>query len=135
MTLRMDQVLLAVGALGILCLLVVPLPGPLLDFLLSLSISVSLLVLLLALFAEKPLEFSVFPTLLLILTLTRLGLNVGTTRLILLHGNEGTAAAGKLIEAFGAFTVGGSYVVGIVIFLLFVIINMMVITKGSGSIA
>ena len=135
MTLRMDQVLLAVGALGILCLLVVPLPGPLLDFLLSLSISVSLLVLLLALFAEKPLEFSVFPTLLLILTLMRLGLNVGTTRLILLHGHEGTAAAGKLIEAFGAFTVGGSYVVGIVIFLLFVIINMMVITKGSGRIA
>ncbi|MCP5039733.1 MAG: flagellar biosynthesis protein FlhA [bacterium] len=130
-----DQIMLAVGALGILCLLVVPLPGPLLDFLLSLSISVSLLVLLLALFAERPLEFSVFPTLLLILTLMRLGLNVGTTRLILMNGNEGTAAAGRLIEAFGAFTVGGSYIVGIVIFLLFVIINMMVITKGSGRIA
>ena len=130
-----DQIMLAAGALGILCLLVVPVPGPILDFLLSLSISISLLVLLLALFAEKPLEFSVFPTLLLILTLMRLGLNVGTTRLILLNGNEGTAAAGSLIEAFGAFTVGGSYIVGIVIFLLFVIINMMVITKGSGRIA
>ncbi|MFT5443478.1 MAG: flagellar biosynthesis protein FlhA [Myxococcota bacterium] len=135
MNVNRDQILLAAGALGILCLMVVPLPGPILDFLLSLSISISLLVLLLALFAEKPLEFSVFPTLLLILTLMRLGLNVGTTRLILLQGNEGTAAAGKLIEAFGAFTVGGSYIVGIVIFLLFVIINMMVITKGSGRIA
>ncbi len=135
MSINRDQILLAVGALGILCLLVVPLPSPLLDFLLSLSISISLLVLLLALFAAKPLEFSVFPTLLLILTLMRLGLNVGTTRLILLHGNEGTAAAGRLIEAFGAFTVGGSYIVGIVVFLLFVIINMMVITKGSGRIA
>ena len=135
MNLKTDQILLAVGALGILCLLVVPLPGPVLDILLSLSISVSLLVLLLALFAEKPLEFSVFPTLLLILTLLRLGLNVGTTRLILLHGHEGTAAAGRLIEAFGSFTVGGSYIVGIVVFLLFVIINMMVISKGSGRIA
>ncbi len=135
MKLSRDQLLLAIGALGILCLLVVPLPGPVLDFLLSLSISISLLVLLLALFAEKPLEFSVFPTLLLILTLMRLGLNVSTTRLILMYGNEGTAAAGRLIEAFGAFTVGGSYIVGIVVFLLFVIINMMVITKGSGRIA
>ena len=130
-----DQILLAAGALGILCLLVVPMPGPVLDFLLSLSISVSLLVLLLALFAERPLDFSIFPSILLILTLMRLGLNVGTTRLILMNGNEGTAAAGKLIEAFGAFTVGGSNIVGIVIFLLFVIINMMVITKGSGRIA
>ncbi len=130
-----DQVLLAVGALSILCLLVVPLPGAVMDFLLSLSISVSLVVLLLALFAERPLEFSIFPSILLILTLMRLGLNVGTTRLILMNGNEGTAAAGQLIEAFGAFTVGGSYIVGIVIFLLFVIINMMVITKGSGRIA
>ena len=89
----------------------------------------------LALFVEKPLDFSVFPSLLLVMTLMRLGLNVGSTRLILLHGNEGADAAGYVIQAFGQFTVGGNYAVGIIVFLIFVIINMVVISKGAGRIA
>jgi flagellar biosynthesis protein FlhA len=106
-----------------------------LDLFLSLSLTLGLLVLLLALFVERPLDFSVFPSLLLIMTLMRLGLNVGSTRLILLKGNQGSDAAGAVIAAFGEFTVGGNYAIGIVIFLIFVIINMVVITKGAGRIA
>ena len=135
MKLPLSQMLLAGSFFLILALLVLPLPPPALDFFLSLSLTLGLLVLLLALFVERPLDFSVFPSLLLIMTLMRLGLNVGSTRLILLRGNEGADAAGNVIQAFGEFTVGGNYAVGIVIFLIFVIINLVVITKGAGRIA
>ncbi len=133
--LPLNQMLLAAGFFGIMALLVVPVPAVVLDIFLSLSLTTGLLVLLLALFVERPLDFSVFPSLLLILTLLRLGLNVASTRLILLHGSEGEHAAGYVIKAFGEFTVGGNYAIGIVIFLIFVIINMIVISKGAGRIA
>ncbi|MFK7898694.1 MAG: flagellar biosynthesis protein FlhA [Myxococcota bacterium] len=131
----MSEMLLGGAFFFILALMVVPVPASVLDVFLSLSLTLGLLVLLLALFVEKPLDFSVFPSLLLIMTLMRLGLNVGSTRLILLHGNEGEDAAGNVIKAFGEFTVGGNYAIGIVIFLIFVIINMVVISKGAGRIA
>ncbi len=119
----------------ILTVMVLPLPAWLLDILLALSISISLLVLLTTVYIRKPLEFSAFPSVLLVVTLFRLSLNVATTRRILLYGNMGTAAAGHIIEAFGQFVVGGSYVVGFVIFLILVIINFIVITKGAQRIA
>jgi flagellar biosynthesis protein FlhA len=134
-TARRDEMVLAGAFLWILALLVVPLPPIALDFMLSLSISVSLLVLLVALSAERPLDFSVFPSLLLIVTLMRLGLNVASTRLILLRGADGSDAAGQVIQAFGDIAVGGNYLVGIIIFLIFVTINFVVIAKGSGRIA
>ena len=130
-----NQALLGVGFFVIMALLVVPVPAVVLDLFLSLSLTSGLLVLLLALFVERPLDFSVFPSLLLMLTLMRLGLNVASTRLILLHGSEGEDAAGYVIKAFGEFTIGGNYAIGIVIFLIFVIINMIVISKGAGRIA
>jgi flagellar biosynthesis protein FlhA len=131
----LNQVLLGVGFFTIMALLVVPLPAVVLDVFLSLSLTSGLLVLMLALFVERPLDFSVFPSLLLMLTLMRLGLNVASTRLILLHGSDGEDAAGYVIQAFGEFTIGGNYAIGIVIFLIFVIINMIVISKGAGRIA
>ena len=116
-------------------LLVLPIPPLVLDLFLSFSIGISLLILLLTIYVKDPTEFSVFPTVLLAVTLFRLGLNVASTRLILLNGHNGTQAAGSVIEAFGEFVVRGNYVVGAVIFLILVIINFVVITKGSGRIA
>ena len=130
-----DDLLLAGAFFWIIALLVVPLPAFLLDFLLSLSLSVALLIMLVSLTTERPLDFSVFPSLLLIVTLFRLGLNVASTRLILVHGAEGSEAAGRVIQAFGDIAVGGNYLVGIILFLIFVIINFVVIAKGSGRIA
>ena len=126
-----------VGALflGIVMLLMVPLAPWALDLLLAFSIALSTVVFLTALFTERPTDFSVFPTLLLIATLLRLSLNVASTRLILLHGHEGVEAAGEVIFAFGTFVVGGNVGVGIIVFLILVIINFVVITKGSGRIA
>ena len=121
---------LAIGVVVIVSLLIVPLPAMALDALLALSIGLSILVLLVAVSSNDPLEFSVFPSLLLLITLLRLGLNVSSTRLILSHG-----AAGKVIDAFGNFVIGGNYVVGLVIFMILVVINFMVITKGAGRIA
>ncbi len=135
MTGRRSEILLAGSFFWILALLVVPLPPPLLDLLLSLSLTVGVMVLLLALYTEKPLDFSVFPSLLLMVTLLRLGLNVASTRLILLRGAEGPGAAGNVIRAFGDFSVGGDPVVGVVVFSIFVVINFVVITKGAGRIA
>jgi flagellar biosynthesis protein FlhA len=128
---------LAVGAavVGILGVLLVALPPMLLDVGLVLNLSIGLLLLLVSLYARRPLELSAFPTILLLVTLFRLALNIASTRLILLNGEHGTAAAGAVIEAFGQFVVGGSFVVGIVVFLLFVIINFVVITRGSSRIA
>ncbi len=121
---------LAIGVVVIVGLLIVPLPPPVLDAMLALSIGLSILVLLVAISSNDPLEFSVFPSLLLLITLLRLGLNVSSTRLILSE-----AQAGRVIEAFGNFVIGGNYVVGLVIFLILVVINFMVITKGAGRIA
>ncbi len=120
---------------GILGLMIVPLPTTILDLLLAVNITVAVVVLLTAIQVRRPLDFSVFPSLLLVTTLFRLSLNVSTTRLILLDGADGTEAAGDIVATFGAFVVGGSYVVGIVVFLILTLINFIVITRGSGRIA
>jgi flagellar biosynthesis protein FlhA len=129
------QTVLAVAVMSIIGILVLPLPPPILDGILAINIGVSVLVLLVSLSVIKPLDFSVFPSLLLITTLLRLGLNVATTRLILLAGGEGTGAAGHIIETFGQFAVGGSLIVGAVVFLILLVVNFAVITRGSGRIA
>ena len=126
---------MAVGVVGILIVMVLPLPPFLLDLLLSFNITFSLIILLVGMYTLQPLEFSVFPSLLLVITLFRLSLNVASTRLILLYGNEGMGAAGQVIKAFGNFVVGGNYLVGLIIFLILVVINFVVITKGAGRIA
>ena len=133
--LRRGDVALAVGIVCILVVLILPLPRWLLDISLALSITFSVLILMTALFIERPLEFSSFPTVLLIATMLRLALNLASTRLILSHGHEGTAAAGHVIEAFGNFVMGGNFVIGIIVFAILVIVNFVVITKGSGRIA
>jgi flagellar biosynthesis protein FlhA len=132
---RSTEIVLGAALMWILALLLVPMPAPLLDVLLALSFTLSLLILLLALYTERPLDFSVFPSLLLIVTLLRLGLNVASTRLILAHGTNGHDAAGRVIQAFADITIGGNYAVGIILFLIFVIINFVVIARGSGRIA
>jgi flagellar biosynthesis protein FlhA len=134
---RMEQseIIMALGVVAILLVMVIPLPTLVLDILLSFSITVSLLVLLTSMSITHPLEFSTFPSILLLTTLFRLSLNIASTRLILLHGNEGTSAAGVVIRSFGNFVVGGNYLVGFIIFIILVIINFVVITKGSGRIA
>jgi flagellar biosynthesis protein FlhA len=129
------QGLLAVAVLAVLAILILPVPAFALDILLAFNIGVSVLILLVSLSLEKPLDFSVFPSLLLITTLFRLGLNVATTRLILLKGGEGARAAGDVIETFGRFAVGGSLIVGAVVFLILLAVNFSVITRGSGRIA
>jgi flagellar biosynthesis protein FlhA len=129
------QGLLAVAVLGVLAILILPLPAFALDILLAFNIGISVLILLVSLSLEKPLDFSVFPSLLLITTLFRLGLNVATTRLILLKGGEGARAAGDVIETFGRFAVGGSLIVGAVVFLILLAVNFSVITRGSGRVA
>ena len=130
-----NQSVLVAAVLGIMALLILPLPTFALDVLLSLNVSVSILVLLIALTLKRPLEFTVFPALLLITTLFRLGLNVSTTRVILMNGSEGSAAAGQVIETFGQFAVGGSYIIGAVVFAILLVVNFTVITKGSNRIA
>ncbi len=119
----------------ILAMMVLPLPPMLLDILFTFNISISIMVLLVSMNTNKVLDFSIFPTVLLITTLLRLSLNVASTRVVLLEGHTGPDAAGKVIEAFGHFLVGGNYAVGIVVFVILVIINFMVITKGAGRIA
>jgi flagellar biosynthesis protein FlhA len=126
---------LAFGVLIILVVLIMPLPAIVMDLFLAISITMSVLILMTALFTQTPLEFSSFPTVLLISTMLRLSLNLASTRLILSHGHEGTAAAGHVIEAFGNFVMGGNFVIGIVVFAILVIVNFIVITKGSGRIA
>ncbi len=126
---------LAIGIMAIIVVLILPLPAFLLDFSLAISITFSVLVLMTALFIQKPLEFSAFPTVLLIATMLRLALNLASTRLILSHGHDGTDAAGKVIEAFGHFVMQGNFVIGVIVFAILVIVNFVVITKGSGRIA
>lgn len=126
---------LAIGIIALLAVLVVPLPPALLDVGLALSVTASVLVLMVAVFLARPLDFTSFPTLLLLTTLLRLSLNVATTRLILSRGNEGPAAAGHVVEAFGGFLMGGDVVIGVILFAILLVVNFMVITKGSGRIA
>ncbi|MEX2127561.1 MAG: flagellar biosynthesis protein FlhA [Xanthobacteraceae bacterium] len=133
--LKRGDLALAIGVLGILVVLILPLPPVLLDLLLALSIIFSVLILMTALFIHAPLEFSAFPTILLIATMFRLALNLASTRLILAHGHDGTDAAGRVIEAFGNFVMSGNFVIGIIVFSILVIVNFVVITKGSGRIA
>jgi flagellar biosynthesis protein FlhA len=126
---------MVVVVIGILMAMLLPVPPVFLDILLALNITVAIIVLITAMYTVSPLDFSIFPSLLLVLTLFRLSLNVASTRLILLHGNEGPLAAGAVIKSFGSFVVGGNYVIGLIIFLILVLINFIVITKGSGRIA
>ena len=132
---RASSAMVAMGVIAILFVMIIPLPTVLLDILLSVSLTFSIIILLMSMYVLKPLQFSVFPSVLLIVTLLRLSLNVASTRLILLHGNDGTDAAGQVIKAFGTFVVGGNYVVGFIVFLVLVLINFVVITKGATRVA
>ena len=133
--LKRGDLALAFGILTILVVLILPLPAIVLDLFLAISITLSILILMTSLFIQAPLEFSSFPTILLISTMLRLSLNLASTRLILSHGHEGTDAAGHVIQAFGNFVMGGNFVIGIIVFAILVIVNFVVITKGSGRIA
>jgi flagellar biosynthesis protein FlhA len=132
---RRGDIALALGVMTILVVLILPLPPMMLDLFLAVSIIFSVLILMTSLFIHAPLEFSAFPTVLLIATMLRLALNLASTRLILSRGHEGTAAAGHVIEAFGNFVMGGNFVIGMIVFTILVIVNFVVITKGSGRIA
>jgi flagellar biosynthesis protein FlhA len=134
-TLRRGEIALALAVVSILTVLILPMPTWLLDISLALSITFAVLILMVSLFIERPLEFSSFPTVLLITTMLRLALNLASTRLVLSHGHEGTAAAGHVIEAFGNFVMGGNFVIGVIVFTILVVVNFVVITKGSGRIA
>ena len=126
---------MALGVMMILVILIIPVPTWMLDIGLAFSISFSVMILMTVIFLNKPLEFNAFPTILLLATLIRLSLNLASTRLILSNGHEGTNAAGRVIEAFGGFVMGGNFVIGIIVFAILVIVNFVVITKGSGRIA
>jgi flagellar biosynthesis protein FlhA len=132
---KKEDVMVAAALVMIIGVMILPMPPFLLDLMLSISISLGVTILITSVYVRRPLEFSVLPTILLIATLYRLALNVATTRLILLRGSEGVEAAGQVIRSFGSFVVGGNYAVGIVIFLILVLVNFMVITKGAGRIA
>jgi flagellar biosynthesis protein FlhA len=119
------------AVLGIVVAMITPLPSFLLDILITANIAISVIVLLVSMYITRPVEFSVFPTSLLLLTLFRLALNISSSRLILLHGNTGTRAAGQVIEAFGNFVVGGNYIIGVVIFLVLIAIQYVVINHGA----
>ena len=119
----------------ILSMVILPLPAFLLDLFFTFNIAFSLIILLVVIYSIKPLEFSVFPSVILISTLLRLALNVASTRIVLLDGHEGGDAAGKVIEAFGSFVIGGNFAVGLVVFAILVIINFVVVTKGAGRVA
>ena len=123
------------GLVSILMIMIIPLPSIMLDLFLSMNITLALLILVISLYTVKAIEFSIFPSILLTTTLFRLALNVASTRLILINGDQGPDAAGSVIQSFGQFVVGGNYVVGIVIFVILVLINFMVIIKGAGRVA
>lgn len=124
-----------IGVLGLLAMVILPLPAIALDLLFTFNIALSMMIVVAVFTVRKPLDFAIFPTVLLIATLLRLALNVASTRVVLMHGHNGTAAAGHVIEAFGAFVIGGNYAVGIVVFIILTIINFVVITKGAGRIS
>ena len=130
-----SELITVIGVVTVLVVMIIPLPPIILDFLLALNITLAITILLMAMYTIRPLDFFIFPPLLLVTTLFRLSLNVASTRLILLHGNEGALAAGKVIKSFGSFVVGGNYVVGMIVFIILVIVNFVVITKGATRIA
>ena len=132
---KRTDIVLALGIVSILVVLILPLPTWGMDVSLAFSITFSVLILMVALFVEKPLDFNTFPTILLLATMIRLALNLASTRLILAHGHEGTDAAGQVIEAFGGFVMGNNFIIGIIVFTILVLVNFIVITKGSGRIA
>jgi flagellar biosynthesis protein FlhA len=129
------EVGLALGVVGIVVLLIIPVPPFLLDLLLALSLTSAVLILMTSILIKKPLEFTAFPTVLLVATLFRLGLNLASTRLILGHGQEGTEGAGAIIHAFGSLMMQGNFVIGVIVFAILLVVNFVVITKGSGRIA
>jgi flagellar biosynthesis protein FlhA len=129
------EVALALGIVGIVVLLILPIPAFMLDMLLALSITSAVLILMTSLLIKKPLEFTAFPTVLLMATLFRLGLNIASTRLILGHGHEGADGAGHIIQAFGELMMHGNFVIGVIVFAILVIVNFVVITRGSSRIA
>ncbi len=129
------DVAMVFALMGVVIAMVLPIPAFMLDIFLTMSITIGILILMVAIYLMKPLDFSSFPTVLLMATLFRLSMNVASTRLILLNGEQGPSAAGHLIQAFGQFVVGGNYVVGIIVFIILVLINFMVITKGAGRVA
>ncbi|OGP21312.1 MAG: flagellar biosynthesis protein FlhA [Deltaproteobacteria bacterium GWA2_55_10] len=129
------DLMLPVGIVGILFVMILPVPPLALDLFLTFNVTTAIIILLVAVYVKKPLDFSTFPVLLLVTTLFRLALNVASTRLILLHGAEGPEAAGQVIKSFGNFVIGGNYAVGFIVFAILVIINFVVITKGAGRIA
>ena len=133
--LRPATLALPAGILTLIVLMIVPVPAVLLDVFFVLNIALSVAILMAAMNATKPLDFSAFPSVLLFATLLRLSLNVASTRVVLVHGHEGEAAAGHVIEAFGAFLIGGNFVVGLFVFLILVIINLVVVTKGAGRVS
>ena len=133
--LKRGDIALALGVVCILAVLILPMPSWMLDISLAASITLSVMILMTVMFINRALDFSSFPTILLIATMLRLSLNLASTRLILADGHEGTAAAGKVIEAFGNFVMSGNFVIGIIVFGILVIVNFVVITKGSGRIA
>ncbi|RZA22423.1 MAG: flagellar biosynthesis protein FlhA, partial [Proteobacteria bacterium] len=141
-TARSNIVGLGRGNLGVpllllvmLAMMMLPIPALLLDVFFTFNIALSIVVLLVCVYALRPLDFAVFPTILLVATLLRLALNVASTRVIMLHGQEGHAAAGKVVQAFGEVVIGGNYIVGIVVFAILMIINFVVVTKGAGRIS
>ncbi len=131
-----SDIFVGFGLMLVLAVMIIPIPPALLDLLLALTLSISIIILLVSIYTKKPLDFNTFPSVLLVMTLFRLSLNVASTRNILLRGgSDGTAAAGDIIRAFGEFVVEGNYVVGLIVFIILVIINFMVITKGAGRVA
>ena len=139
---RQDMSKIQLSGLGIpaivlliISMLILPLPSFLLDFLFTFNILLGVTIIMIAINSSKPLDFSAFPTILLIATMLRLGLNVASTRLVLVKGHEGSDAAGKVIEAFGEFVIAGNYVVGFIIFAILMIINFIVVTKGAGRVS
>src|ERR1700722_1433449 len=132
---KRGEVWLGIALMTILTGLVLPIPPIMVDFGLAISITFAVTILMPVLFIGKPLEFSVFPTVLLIATLLRLSLNLGTTRLVLTRGNEGTDAAGHVVQSFASMVMGGDFIIGVIVFAILTIVNFVVITKGSGRIA
>src|SRR3982750_2555865 len=123
------------GLIAILAMMILPLPPIVLDILFTFNIALSLVIVMAVFNVRRPLEFAIFPTVLLLVTILRLALNVASTRVVLMHGHEGAHAAGKVIAAFGEFVIGGNYAVGAVVFIILTIINFVVVTKGAGRVS
>src|SRR6188474_424688 len=124
-----------IGPISILAMMILPLPPVMLDVLFTFNIALSLVIVMAVFNVRRPLEFAIFPTVLLLVTILRLALNVASTRVVLMHGHEGSHAAGKVIAAFGEFVIGGNFAVGIVVFIVLTIINFVVVTKGAGRVS